>query len=307
LPLSDKAKGYFALFITSFVWGTTWVVTKIGVSSMPAMQMVYLRHFIGGIIFVGFFMLYKKLPLPTMKQFRWLFIMSIIMFVIANGFSTWGLKFIPPGIGAIIGALYPLMVVIIEKIFFKNTQTNFVTLLGLSLSITGIALIFYKNSNTEQGPYFWVGIVLSAIAMISWSVGNIFIARNKSNINPYYALGWQMLISSALIFIFMQITNASIPLVKIPFSSWLAIGYLVVFGSLIAFVAFIYSMKKLPISIASLYAYMNPIIATFIGVLVFKQEVNIFVKIGMLITILGVAVVNDSQRRAKKIIVEAEL
>jgi drug/metabolite transporter (DMT)-like permease len=139
LPQSDKAKGYFALFITSFVWGTTWVVSKIGVSIMPAMQLVYIRQFIGGIIFVAFFLFYKKLPFPTLKQFRWLFFMSIIMFVSANGLSTWGVQYIPPGLGALIGALYPLVVVLIEKIFFKNKQTNAVTFLGLFLSIAGIA------------------------------------------------------------------------------------------------------------------------------------------------------------------------
>jgi drug/metabolite transporter (DMT)-like permease len=143
--------------------------------------------------------------------------------------------------------------------------------------------------------------------MIAWSVGTVFMARNKSAINPYYGLGWQMLISCTMIFIFMQFTNITIPLAQIPTEAWLAIAYLVLLGSLFAFVAFIYSMKKLPTSIASLYAYINPIVATIIGILVFKDEVNIFVKIGMVITIVGVAIVNDSIRRAKKIIEEAEL
>jgi drug/metabolite transporter (DMT)-like permease len=307
LPLTDKAKGYIAVFITSTVWGTTWVVSKIGVTAMPAMQLVYLRQFLGGIVFVGFFLLYKKIALPTAKQFRWLFVMSLIMFVSANGLSTWGVQYIPPGIGALIGALYPLVVVIIEKLFFKSKQTNALTFMGLFLSIAGIALIFYKNSYTEQNPKFFLGIGLSVTAMISWSIGTVFMARNKSAINPYYGLGWQMLISSALIFVFMQFTNTTIPLTKIPTNAWLAIAYLVVMGSLFAFVAFIYSMKKLPTSIASLYAYINPIVATIIGIAVFNDKINTYIIIGMLITIIGVALVNDSIRRAKKVIEEAEL
>jgi drug/metabolite transporter (DMT)-like permease len=143
--------------------------------------------------------------------------------------------------------------------------------------------------------------------MISWSIGTVIMARNKSEINPYYGVGWQMLISSALIFIFMQFTNSTIPISEIPKNAWLAIAYLVLFGSLLAFVAFIYSMKKLPASIASLYAYINPIVATFLGIIIFHEKVHLFVKIGMQITIVGVAIVNDSIRRAKKVIEEAEL
>src|SRR5882757_1635742 len=115
-----KAGGYLALCITSIVWGTTWVASKIGVSEIPALQMAYIRQFFGGACFVVFFMLYKKLPLPTGKQFVWLLVMALLMFVIANGMSTWSLSFIPTGLSALIGALYPLSVVIIEMVFFKS-------------------------------------------------------------------------------------------------------------------------------------------------------------------------------------------
>ncbi len=104
---SSKAKGYFALLITSVVWGTTWIVSKIGVNEIPALQMTSIRQLIGGVIFLSFFLFYKKLPLPTAKQFRWLFFMAILMFVSANGLSTWSLMFIPTGLSALIGALYP--------------------------------------------------------------------------------------------------------------------------------------------------------------------------------------------------------
>jgi drug/metabolite transporter (DMT)-like permease len=307
LPQSDKAKGYFALFITSVVWGTTWVVSKIGVTAMPAMQLVYLRQFFGGVIFVGFFLFYKKLPLPTGKQFRWLFVMSIIMFVSANGLSTWGVQYIPPGLGALIGSLYPLVVVVLERVFFKNKQANILTFVGLVCSILGIVLIFSKNDFSDNNPNFLSGILLSVTAMVSWSLGTILMARNKSEINPYYGIGWQMLISCTMIFIFMQLSKTTIPISQIPTNAWLAILYLVIFGSLIAFVAFIYSLKKLPTNIASLYAYVNPIVATIIGIIVFEDEINKFTVIGMIITIAGVFLVNNSIKKKEIIITEAEL
>lgn len=307
MPLTDKTKGYLALSITSIVWGTTWVVCKIGVTAMPAMQLVYLRQFFGGIIFVGFFLLYKKLPLPTIKQFRWLFLMSLIMFVSANGLSTWGVQYIPPGLGALIGSLYPLVVVILERLFFKNKQANLTTFIGLICSILGIVLIFSKNNFSDNNPNFLFGVLLSVVAMVSWSFGTILMARNKVDINPYYGIGWQMLISCSMIFIFMQFTNTTIPLSSIPMDAWFAILYLVILGSLVAFVAFIYSLKKLPTNIASLYAYINPIVATIIGIIIFKDVVNKYTIVGMIITIAGVFLVNNSIKKKTISIVEPEL
>ena len=87
-------KGFIALLVTSIVWGTTWVASKIAVQQMPALQMAGIRQLLAGLSFVIFFMLYKKFPLPTARQFQWLFVMAILMFVFANGLSTWSLQYL---------------------------------------------------------------------------------------------------------------------------------------------------------------------------------------------------------------------
>ena len=82
--------------------------------------MAAIRQFIGGACFLLFFIGYKKLPLPTAKQFGWIILLALLMFVGANGLSTWSLNYIPTGLSALIGALYPLSVVLIEIIFYKK-------------------------------------------------------------------------------------------------------------------------------------------------------------------------------------------
>ena len=295
------------MLITSVVWGTTWIASKLGVNEIPALQMAYIRQFIAGILFVSFFLFYRKTPLPSLKQFRWLFIMAIIMFVSANGLSTWSIKFIPAGLSSLIGALYPLSVVIIEKVFFKSKRLTGLTFLGLFLGIAGIAIVFHENAFHHTGPSFLYGVFLSSIAMLSWSVGTIFIARNKVEINPYYGIGWQMLISSFILFVIAQTTQPVIPLHAIPLTVWLVIGYLVLFGSLIAFVAFIYSMKKLPAAVASLYAYINPLIAMIGGYLILNEKLSINILWGSGVTLIGVFMVNYSVKRSERIITESEI
>ena len=160
-----KTGGYIALCITSIVWGTTWVASKIAVSEMPALQMASIRQFLGGSFFVLFFLFYKKIGLPTRQQFVWLLMMAFLMFVMANGLSTWSLNYIPTGLSALIGALYPLSVVIIEMLFFKNRNLNTITFIGLLLGITGIGIVFYENAfhNHPEGFLFGTGFWFSSI------------------------------------------------------------------------------------------------------------------------------------------------
>ena len=305
--IDRKAKGYIALAITCVVWGTTWVASKIGVTEMPALQMAGIRQLLGGLCFVIFFMGYKKLPLPTLKQFRWIAVMAVLMFVFANGLSTWSLKYIPTGLSALIGALYPLSVVLIERVFFKSKKMNVLTFIGLFLGLTGVGIVFYESAFDNLSKGFIIGLCLSVFAMLCWSFGTVFLARNKANMNPYYGTGWQMLLSSVILFVMANLTQPTVPVSSISLTGWMAILYLVVFGSIIAFIAFIYSMKVLPAAISSLYAYVNPIVAMLVAAAIINEKLTINILWGAMVTLIGVYLVNLSIKRNTKIIAESEI
>lgn len=303
-----KAGGYLALCVTCVVWGTTWVASKIGIGDIPALQMASIRQFLGGICFVGFFMIYKKLPLPRGKQIGRLLILALLMFVFANGLSTWSLNYIPTGLSALVGALYPLSVVIIEMVFFKSRNMTMLTFIGLLLGLTGIGIVFYETAFNHQPGGFIFGVSLSVIAMLSWSVGTLILTRSAIRMNPYYSIGWQMLISSVMLFVFAQVSGQTIPFADISAKAWWVILYLVLAGSILSFVAFIYSMKKLPVAVASLYAYINPLVAMVVAAIVLNEKLTIYILWGSIVTLLGVFIVNYSIRRTRqKIIAEAEI
>jgi drug/metabolite transporter (DMT)-like permease len=305
---SNRTSGYLALATTSILWGTTWVASKVGVLLMPAFQMAAIRQFLGGICFILFFMLYKKLPLPSATQFAFLVMMAVLMFVGANGLSTWSLKYIPTGLSSLIGALYPLSVVIIEMVFFNNKEVSVLTFIGLLLGIGGTGIVFYENAFHGSRPEgFYFGVLLSAGAMLSWSAGTVIIARNKIKIDPYYAIGWQMLISSGMLYIIALASKTNIPVQDIPIKGWMAIFYLVIAGSLISFAAFVYSMKKLPAALFSLYAYFNPLVAMLVAGFLLNERLNINILWGAIVTLLGVFLVNYSMKKSKEdIIAEPE-
>ena len=291
--VSKKSGSYFALTLTSIIWGTTWVASRIGVQHVPGLQISYIRQFIAGsLLLIFFFMRGEKLP--TWPQFRWLFILSIFTFVLSNGFSTWSVKYVSSGLAALISALYPLCVVIIEMIFFKRNNNSKLTFIGLFVGLAGVAIVFYENAFHEQPEGYSYGVILGLIAMIGWSIGTIYIARNKYQMNPYYAIGWQMFLGSFLICLLALTTSNNIPFSEIPSQTWLVIVYLISFGSLVAFVAFIYTVKYLSPAIASLYAYINPLVAMTVGSILLNEPLTLNLIIGALITLAGVYIVNYS-------------
>jgi drug/metabolite transporter (DMT)-like permease len=298
--MTSKQKAYIGLAATSIIWGTSWVASRIAVQSgVPGLQVAAIRQFTGGALFVGFFLLRGE-KLPTLKQLAWLAGMAILLFVIANGFSTVALRYIPSGLAALIAALYPLSVVLIEKMVFRNNRITPITFLGMLLGIGGIAIVFYENAFHDRPEGYGLGIILSIIAMLSWSIGTIIIARNKVKINPYNATGWQMLLSSLFLGIMAIANGDTIPVSDIPMATWLSITYLVFASSIVAFVAFIYTMKHLEPAIAALYAYINPIIAMLTGMLLLHEPLTIHIIVGSLITLVGVFMVNRSLKKQRE-------
>lgn len=296
--MSNQNKAYFALAITSIVWGTTWVASKMGVSHMPAFELASIRQFLGGSLYVGFFLI-KGEKLPTKKEFLWLLGMSILMFVSSNGIATYGIQFISSGLAALIAALYPLSVVLIERYYYKAIVITPKTLIGLSLGLLGIGFIFYKDSLTVHGSHYILGVVLSFLAMITWSIGSIIISRTKVKINAYNSIGWQMLISAFIMAFITILSGDYVALNQIPAISWAVIFYMVIGGSIFAFISFIYSMKHLKSSIASLYAYINPIVAIWVGSLLLNEQMTWNNILGSLCTLVGVYLVNKSLKDQK--------
>jgi drug/metabolite transporter (DMT)-like permease len=286
------------------LWGTTWVASKLGVHELPALQMAAIRQFIGGSCFLIFFIGYKKLSLPNAKQFGFIILLALLMFVGANGLSTWSLNYIPTGLSALIGALYPLSVVIIEAIFYKKNNATSLTFLGMALGIIGVGFVFYENAFHTQPKGFGYGLALSISAMLCWSFATVFISKSKMKLNAYYSAGLQMFVGSFLLYSLALFTKQTIPFSTIPTNAWWVIAYLVIAGSIIAFVAFIYSLKVLPPAISSLYAYINPLVAMVVAYFVVNEKLTWNILWGAIITLAGVYLVNYSIKRNDKKVIE---
>ncbi len=289
-----RAKAIFALICVCFFWGTTWIASKEGVKYIPdALQLTGIRQFIGGFIYVCFF-LYKGYTLPKGKEWIPILVLSFLNFVMSNGLSTLALQYkISAGLGAIIGAIFPLWLVVIGLFISKN-KIPLRAIIGLLLGFAGVCVIFYDHLNEFLDPEFRWGIFFSLLATWTWAIATLYTKKQALNFNPYFSLGLQMIISAVTLYSFSSATGRAVSITAIPWQSWAAIGYLVVFGSLIAFVCYLYALQNLPTEQASIYAYINPIVAMIFGSLLFNESLTVYLVVGGMVTLFGVYMVNKA-------------
>jgi drug/metabolite transporter (DMT)-like permease len=198
---------------------------------------------------------------------------------------------ISAGLGSIIGAIFPLWLVVIG-LFSSKTKMPAMAITGLLLGFSGVCVIFYDHLNEFLDPKFRWGILFSVIATWTWAIATLYTKKQATHFNPYFSLGLQMVIGGVSLYTFSAATGRAVNITAIPWQSWAAIAYLVIFGSLIAFVCYLYALQNLPTEQASVYAYINPIVAVVLGSMVFDESLTVYLAIGGLVTLLGVYLVN---------------
>ncbi len=289
-----RTKAIFALVLVCFLWGTTWLASKEGVRRLPPFQMVSIRQTIAGLCYVIYF-LSRGVKLPKGKEWIPILVLSLLNFGLSNGLSTWGVKYISAGLGSIMGATFPLWLVLIAM-FSSRERIPLKAGIGLLLGFGGVCIIFYEHLQDFLNADFRFGIILSLSATWTWAFATIYTKKQALNFNPYFSLGLQMLISGVALYSFSQITGNAVALIEIPWQSWASIAFLVIFGSLVAFIAYLYALQNLPTEQVSIYAYVNPMVAIICGWLIFNEKISVFIIVGGTVTLLGIYLVNQAFR-----------
>lgn len=292
---SVRSRAFVALSLVCFFWGTTWIATKEGVKHMPAIQLAGLRQSIGGCLYLLYF-LGRRFALPKGREWWPVLVLSLLNFVLTNGLTTLGLKFINAGLGAIIAAIFPLWIVVIG--LFRDSKLPPVkAIVGLLLGFAGICIIFYDHLHDFLNNEFRLGIILSLIASWTWAFGTLYTKSEATKFNPYFSIGLQMLISGVVMTAIAVLSDSAIPVVDIPWQSWAAILYLAFFGSVISFLAYLYALQHLPTEQASIYAYINPVVAVLSGFLIYGESLTIYLAVGGVVILYGVYLVNKVYRK----------
>lgn len=293
---NSKRNAYLALGVVCIVWGVSWVGTKEAVRYMPPFQMVGIRQILAGLCYITFFVI-RGDKMPKGKEWKPILFLSLLSFMISNGLATWGVKLTTAGVSAILGAIFPLWLVIILTLR-GGSRIPLLAWLGIGIGFAGVCVVFYENLRHLFNYAFLGGVILGLLASLAWAYGTIYTKEFAADFNPYQSIGWQMLISGVVLNIVATVTGDTIPISEIRLYTWSAILFLVVVSSVLSFLAYLYALQRLPTGLVSIYAYINPIVAVLAGNLLTKEPLTWMIWIGTVITLSGVYVVNKSLHQA---------
>lgn len=286
----------FSLVIVGIVWGTTYLGIRVAVESIPPWFITSIRQGIAALIVLGILIYKKQLSWIGWNNLKFQLIPSLLMIVIANGFTTIAEQSLPSGLTSIMSALSPV-IIFIGGILFGIEKPSLKGLIGVLLGFIGVVFIFRNGLEDILDPNYKTGILFLSIAIMSWSAGTVYSKKHthKSNniaLNLFYQFSISSLIQFVLAFIFSSNTDMNTwSLLSIS-----AVVYLAVFGSVLAFFCYHYALKKVSAVQVSILNYVNTIIAIFLGWLLLDEVITFDFIIATALIILGVFIINYKKK-----------
>ena len=282
---------YLALAAICIIWGTTYLVLRVAVTHFPPFLFVAIRQVIAGLLLVAGMMIFAKIKLPGWKYLYHQAIAGFFLITLGNGLVAWAEMHIPSGIAAVICSLMPVMVIIINLMVAQDERPNVPIVVGSILGFIGIAMIFGEELNSFTQAGYLLGIILTFVAVITWAAGSVWIKKHNHQTNVFLNAGFQMFFGGIWC---IPLSLAFDDLTSVHWSEQAiyAMLYLIVFGSIIAYSCYSYALHKLPMTIVSLYAYINPIVAVLLGWLVLDEKLNATMGIAIVLTVAGIYIVN---------------
>lgn len=295
----DLQKGYIALALVSFFWGTTYIASKIGTMYMPGLFVAGVRQFLSGLLVVLYFLV-KGYKIPAWSDLKKMAIQGFFLLSLANGLLTWALEFISSGLGAIIAALVPLTIALFSIWLMKSARITKWMMVGLVAGLGGVVIIFYDYIGQLNNRSFILGVVMALVSVLSWSFGTVYTAKLKISVSILYSVGWQMLSAGVITLLACLFTGKYSSLTSAPADLWYAMLYLIFFGSLLGYSAYVVAITKLPPTQVSIYAYINPIVAVLFGWLILDERMTAHMILGTVITVAGIYLVNREFKKQQQ-------
>lgn len=288
-----------AAFIAIYViWGSTYLLNKIVVTEVSPLLLAAIRFSISGAL-IMLIAKFLKVPITvTKKQLLNSAIAGFLFLVYGNGMFVWALKFVDSGFGALLAATQPLFVLLLLRLIDgKKMQRQ--SIIGVVLGIIGMYLLVSQNEITTSKDML-IGIFMIFSCVLSWSYGSVFVSKAKLPKNFFVSTGYQMLFAGGLLFTASLLLgeNWSSPL-DWSFKAQGAMFLLIVFGSIVAFTSFNYLLKIVPTEKISTSAYVNPVVALFLGWYFLDETLTTQSVIASIVLLSGVYFITSRKRISK--------
>jgi drug/metabolite transporter (DMT)-like permease len=264
---------------------------RIAVLHFPPFLFVVIRQIIAGSLLVGFMVLSGRTGWPDIRNIRRQAIAGFFMISLGNGLVAWAEVLIPSGVAAILCSLMPVVVILINIGLNKEERPTVPIFAGVLVGLIGIIMIFGEHLEAFSRPEYQTGIALIFVAVLAWAGGSVWIKKQGNDGDAFVNAGLQMFFGGIWLIpctlFFDDLTSVTWTI-----EAFYALIYLVLIGSVVAYACYTYVLRNLPMTIVSLYAYVNPIVAVVLGWLVLDEKLNMQIGIAILVTVTGIYIVN---------------
>ena len=295
----DLLLAYVALAAICIIWGTTYLALRIAVEHFPAFLFTALRQTVAGGLMLGFALLIKKAEWPSRKHVIAQATAGFFMISLGNGLVAWAEIYIPSGVAAIICSLMPVVVILMNIAIHREEKPNAMIVAGVVMGMLGILLVFSEHLEEFSNTQYLVGILFTLVAVFAWAGASIWMKKHNSNSNLYMNTGLQMFFGGLWLYP-LSLMYDDYSLISFDAGAVYPFIYLVFVGSIVAYLSYQYTLRKLPMTIVALYAYINPLVAVFLGWLILDEKLNSKIGIAFVITVAGIFLVNKGYHMLKE-------
>ena len=283
-----------------FIWGSTYLAIRFAIETMPPLAMAAVRFLTAGtLLFV--WARSRGARIPSGAHWRAAAISGTLLLAGGNGAVVIAEQWVPSGLVALLVASVPLWMVILDRFFGSRARPTRRTVIGLTVGFGGVALLAGSLGVGAGGGKELFGAFLVMGGSLCWAAGSLHSRYIKDPPRPRMLVAMQMLSGGVVLAVMAALTGdwARVDIASISIRSWVAFGYLILAGALIGYAAYIWLLTVVPPARAGTYAYVNPVVAMFLG-WSFAGEPLAFRSLGAAAIILGSVVVITTEASAKQ-------
>ena len=285
-------------------WGSTYLAIDIAVQRIPPALMCGVRFSIAGVVMLAVCAATGRKVIYSPLQIALAAVVGLLLLMGGNLTLSYAELSVSSGLAALIVAITPLWFLVLDSLLLGDHHISGRGKAGLILGILGLFVLVWPELRSRSLGHreFWASISLIG-GSFSWALGSVLSKRWQSGMDVFSATGWQILAAGVGNFIFAFFAG------ELSHAAWSvrsvgAVMYLVVCGSWIGYTAYIWLLEHVPTSKVSTYAYVNPVVAVFLGWLILHERVDRFILAGSAIVVLSVVLVTSAKVREKTVAAE---
>jgi drug/metabolite transporter (DMT)-like permease len=294
-------KVILAFGLVYLFWGSTYLAIDIAVQTIPPALMCGVRFTIAGVVMLAVCALTGRRIFYSPRQLVLAAIVGLLLLMGGNLTLSYAELSVSSGLAALIVAITPLWFLVLDSLLLGDHHISRRGKAGLALGIVGLFVLVWPQlqAGSVGRRELWASISLLG-GSFSWALGSVLSKRWQSGMDVFSATGWQVTAAGAGNLVFALLAEDTSH-VKWSARGLGAVGYLVVCGSWIGYTAYIYLLEHVPTSKVSTYAYVNPVVAVFLGWLILHEKVDGYILAGSAVVVLSVILVTSAKVKGKTV------